>query len=983
MLLTSLVPDVGTAFKSEVPMVTTPSDLATKNASPAVSAKSPESQITTDMMKTETNPVPDTRGCNMSHILSVGEEWDVVTPYYPSNYGNDLRCQWTVESLTGRVDVYFIDMRIEENYDAITMVAVDAGGDFVPVINNYSGNQSPGNFSVNHGKVMLFFLSDGASTERGFWVRFKAETNDAELIDDTPTPLTTDDCNKQISIQRGQVVQFESPNYPDLYSSDLLCLWAVHTTDGSHIVVRFSSFETESNYDFVDIGIGNGEEVEQSRLIRHSGSAIPGDLVIPSSNAWIRFYSDGYQELGGFQGNIEAIPPVANTTRPSLTTVQEECGSDLYLAIGQSVNITSPNFPGNYDDLLRCMWVFTTQDDCKLHISFKSFDTEALYDYVEIGEGSGPISGTIEIRHHGNNLPIDYISVTSQSWVSFTSDISMNLGGFQYTVTAIESIEDSSQSSLIVDATSQRQEQTSSCVQRFNLSAGDTMTLKTPNFPNQYDNALNCLWTFFVPDDVMISVVFDSFQTEAVYDYMEAGLGPGPGAGTTLTTQHSGNALPRPLSGSPSLWISFLSDGSIQSSGFEATISAFKVTTSQVSPAAVYPSTTPTSVHCTRNYNLTSGDVVYLTSPNFPNNYGNDLDCLWKFVATDGAQLQVHFISFSTQYGHDFLEAGEGFGRISGTPILERKSGPWLPLDFMTQGNTAWIDFHSDDSDSNEGFEITVTAVKQDITTTPAPPQVTTSAPTTAALGCRRTFHLQEGDTATVTTPNYPSPYDDLLDCLWVFIASDQSVLEVSFQTFSSELGYDYMEAGEGSGPTDGTTIIHRHSGAQLPDDFSAMSSSAWISFYSDVSMNDSGFEVKVTALQPQPDVTTRSTKRTTSGEPECLTVLSIPAENTVIVESPNYPSRYDNNLECTWIISTVEGYQLNVIFNTFDTEQEYDVLETGEGIEPDKRRFDQFSGSTLPDGFTTLSSSMWIVFRSDRSVNKSGFHLTVTSVQY
>ncbi|XP_077990364.1 bone morphogenetic protein 1-like [Glandiceps talaboti] len=236
-------------------------------------------------------------------------------------------------------------------------------------------------------------------------------------------------------------------------------------------------------------------------------------------------------------------------------------------------------------------------------------------------------------------------------------------------------------------------------------------------------------------------------------------------------------------------------------------------------------------------------DVIFVTSPNYPGNYGNNLDCRWTFTTTGGAKLHFQFLTFMTEYGRDYLDAEEALGGWN-IKIINGLSGGDVPDEFTTRTSTAWVSFHSDGTTSDTGFEFQVTVIVPE-----ASAQSTTTSPTSPTpRACGGNYNLQIGDTITVTSPNYPHHYGSLLDCLWTFTATDGAKLNVNFDSFNTEQYYDLLEAGEGLGPLDGITIRSRQSGHTVPDNFTTNSSKAWITFNSDSSNGGTGFEITITA---------------------------------------------------------------------------------------------------------------------------------------
>jgi hypothetical protein len=86
-------------------------------------------------------------------------------------------------------------------------------------------------------------------------------------------------------------------------------------------------------------------------------------------------------------------------------------------------------------------------------------------------------------------------------------------------------------------------------------------------------------------------------------------------------------------------------------------------------------------------------------------------------------------------------------------------------------------------------------------------------------------------------------------------------------------------------------------------------------------------------------------------------------------------PGVYANNLECIWLIEA--SGPINIAFNTFDTEENYDVLYIIDGSGDERH----FSGSMLPASFTTRSPNITVKFTSDHVIRYFGFELVLYSL--
>ncbi|XP_070548268.1 CUB and sushi domain-containing protein 1-like [Ptychodera flava] len=804
----------------------------------------------------------------------------------------------------------------------------------------------------------------------------------------------TPSCTARFSISAGDTMSLTTPNFPNHYDRLLSCLWTISAPDNVIINVDFLSFETEARYDVMSAGHGLGPETGSTVISRHSGGELPMSFS-GSRNVWISFASDGSVEAYGFTANITAYqePSEASvvstnsvsTQAPTVieTTMRRQtsnCTRRFNLTAGDTMSLTTPNFPNNYDSLLRCLWTISAPDNVIIRVAFLSFQTETLYDVMSAGIGLGPETGrTVISRHSGDELPMSF-SWPSNVWISFTSDGSVEDVGFSARISAYL---ESTAASPVTEATGQN----SDCNRRFDLSAGRTLILTTPNFPNYYDSLLNCLWTISVPDDVIINVNFRSFETEAAYDVLSAGLGLEPETGSTVISRHSGDELPSSFSGSPSIWIRFTSDGSIEGLGFSANISAYQASTQ--ASTVIETTMQRQSPSCTARFSISAGNTMSLTTPNFPNHYDRLVSCLWTISAPDNVIINVDFLSFETEARYDVMSAGHGLGPETGSTVISRHSGGELPMSFSGSRNV-WISFASDGSVEAYGFTANVTAYQE-----PSEASVvsTNSAADIALFAERKTFAeaqtscLENGMVLfKVPSESVHTELVSLLNSLGysnidVWINGYQRSENTWITTDGDDLtGYNLWAPGEPNGS--GRCLQLWAALGHRWDDTPCSMMKAYICQSAD----------SITSISPPNRLSSNSYPGThvppsylpsvSSKLPEGLVQWLSPA-TSVVIESPNYPNPYDNNLERTWAVSTAEGYMLHNSFSSFDTEDKYDTLTVWEGLSPeDGIRLFQFSGSNLPNDFTVMSSSMHITFKSDFSVNRPGFQLTITSVQ-
>ena len=108
---------------------------------------------------------------------------------------------------------------------------------------------------------------------------------------------------------------------------------------------------------------------------------------------------------------------------------------------------------------------------------------------------------------------------------------------------------------------------------------------------------------------------------------------------------------------------------------------------------------------CVGTYNTRN----YITSPNYPQMYGNDIDCRWLISSPGVNNLTLEFLDFQTESSSDYLNVYEG-QNIHGN-LIDTYSGNTLsPI--VSNGNNLYLRFtsgsHSDLSFTYRGFKIEI-----------------------------------------------------------------------------------------------------------------------------------------------------------------------------------------------------------------------------------------------------------------------------------
>ena len=100
-----------------------------------------------------------------------------------------------------------------------------------------------------------------------------------------------------------------------------------------------------------------------------------------------------------------------------------------------------------------------------------------------------------------------------------------------------------------------------------------------------------------------------------------------------------------------------------------------------------------------------------VTSPNYPNDYPNELQKTNRIEVEEGLIVEMHFTAFDVEfdstcdYDHVTIKSGDG------TTLMEKTCGSSLPAAVTSTSNIVEIYFHTDSDYSRSGWRLTWRAV--------------------------------------------------------------------------------------------------------------------------------------------------------------------------------------------------------------------------------------------------------------------------------
>lgn len=98
-------------------------------------------------------------------------------------------------------------------------------------------------------------------------------------------------------------------------------------------------------------------------------------------------------------------------------------------------------------------------------------------------------------------------------------------------------------------------------------------------------------------------------------------------------------------------------------------------------------------------------------SPDYPEGYGNNLNCVWLIISESGTRIHLAFNDFDLEPPYDFLTIKDG--DQSGATLLGRFSGAEVPSHLTSNSNVLQLEFQADHSMSGRGFNITYSSKRR------------------------------------------------------------------------------------------------------------------------------------------------------------------------------------------------------------------------------------------------------------------------------
>uniref|UniRef100_A0A672HTS6 Cubilin (intrinsic factor-cobalamin receptor) n=1 Tax=Salarias fasciatus TaxID=181472 RepID=A0A672HTS6_SALFA len=591
----------------------------------------------------------------------------------------------------------------------------------------------------------------------------------------------------------------------------------------------------------------------------------------------------------------------AQWTGPLCQNPQQVCGGEL---TGPAGSFSYPNSPGHdeYDHQISCAWVIRVQANKIIRITIPSFDLEHSancdYDFLQIHDGDSP-SALMIGKYCGDDKPDELHSSHNSLYFWFRSDHVLSAGGFTVSWESVDPV----------------------CGGELNATYGN---IKSPGYPGNYPPDRDCYWTVSVEPGLLITFSFGTLSLEdhpnCTHDFLEIRDGLLPA--DPVVGRYCSTASPPPLQTTgPAAWLHFHSDHSVSNQGFHITYA-----------------TSPSDSGCGGTFTDSEGVLI---SPNWPNNYAHNRQCIYVIRLPEGEKVALNFTDMNLQ-SHascslDYVEVRDGNAETD--PLIGRYCGSLVPAPVHSSSNSLWIGFRSDSSVSHAGFRALYT------------------------VACGGVL----SGSGKVRSPYHPNAYPQNKVCEWIINQPEGYLVTLdflSFDTEGSECQFNFVEVRDGSSSS--SPLLGTFCGSNIPPRLQSTQRSMYIRFKTGASMSNHGFEADYGSFLEG-----------------CGDTLSSP---TGTIVSPGHPNNYPHGANCTWYISVAPGNLIRLTFESFNLERhdncKFDYLEVYDnGTVQTGNRIGRYCGQTVPPSITSTDNLLTLLFVTDKSFSKEGFSASYVSM--
>ncbi|CAI9722917.1 1 isoform X1 [Octopus vulgaris] len=430
----------------------------------------------------------------------------------------------------------------------------------------------------------------------------------------------------------------------------------------------------------------------------------------------------------------------------------------------------------------------------------------------------------------------------------------------------------------------------------------------------------------------------------------------------------------------------------------------------------------------TAKYEAICGGVIHkdkgiLTSPNSPDDYRPNQECVWIIIVPEGYLVGLTFQAFEIENHdncvYDYIEILDGPDESS--PFLGKFCGYKMPEEIKSSSNQLYVKFFSDGSVQKAGFSASFTREYDEcMTDYHGCDHKCVNTLGSYRCECEIGYELHSdgkkcedacggfinAENGTFQSPSFPDLYPTNKYCVWQIVAPKQHRITLNFSYFDLEgnnqdCEYDSLKVSNG----ESSKVLGIFCGSTLPLPVTSSDSILRIEFTSDNSVQKTGFNATFFTDKDECAVKNGGCQqicKNTIGSYECACKNGftlhenkhdckeggckheIKAPSGTII-SPKWPAFYPSRKNCVWTFTVTDGHRVKLQFEEFELEphQEctYDHIEIFDGDSINSQSLGRFCGNKIPHPIYSSGNTMHMIFYSDASVQRKGFSAVHSTV--
>ncbi|EYC41622.1 hypothetical protein Y032_0562g3499 [Ancylostoma ceylanicum] len=381
----------------------------------------------------------------------------------------------------------------------------------------------------------------------------------------------------------------------------------------------------------------------------------------------------------------------------------------------------------------------------------------------------------------------------------------------------------------------------------------------------------------------------------------------------------------------------------------------------------------PDGAECGYTIRAMSGVI---SSPNYPEDYGNDEECIWDIQVPLGYHIHLQFTHFDVAPSEDcskdsltisqehssraLAPVGDYYFLFEDEEAHSPLCGITLPKAFRSESNRIRLNFTTDESTTAAGFRAEWRAE------------------------CGTVFRLSHG---VISSPNYPDHYPNLNARCEYMIAPEgeaaNSVIALKLIDFDmSDMKTDYLRSPcesdylEIRDVSNNRVVMTYCGGDPRSEEPIAIKGAVGITFVTNESVADDkvklyrGFQISY-AID------------------KCGGNIELTEETGYLstIASPAFPLDYAHNLDCVWNVTAPSDRVITAKYEVMELEASsdcgFDYVELIDGADLNGTSLGKVCGSKeqMPKGrLYTKSSNLLVHFVTDHTLNEGRFKIVVTA---